>query len=149
RYTLSRAATLLFAKYPDILESFNGKPWLLLRVMNWFRYFLRKSWEAKDDRHRDWYLFEMRKQFRDALIEASDRSQVTPEFEEWLTHPADGPPPVPYGGLAPLPGHDPRSVEPPEVMPLEAAILHFQKRIGDRAKYCGNENCHRPYFIAR
>jgi hypothetical protein len=44
---------------------------------------------------------------------------------------------------------NPGSTEPPERTPFEQAVTHLQKIAREgRAKYCDNEQCSTPYFIA-
>lgn len=130
---------MLSKRHHGIFEPFRDKPLLLLSVMGAVRHFLRKAWDAKDARHRDWYLFEMRRSYRDLMIEAEGgpKNRV---FE----HPAHGD--VPAITVTEL---DERLEEPPPITPIEAAISYLQTRIGDRAKHCNGPDCVAPYFIAR
>src|SRR5205809_255121 len=54
--------------YPEIAAPFDDDFEMWVEALYWTQIFLRLSWTAVDDRHRDWYLFEMRRQYRLAEI---------------------------------------------------------------------------------
>lgn len=125
-------------RYPNVFSQLRNKPLLLLQVMDNMRHFLRVAWQATDGRHRDWYLFEMRRTYRDFLIAAEDRPRKITKY------PAHGD--IPELTIEEI---DSRLEEPPPALSLEAILYYFQTRIRDRAKYCGNPDCPAPYFIAK
>lgn len=130
-------AEKLSLSYPEMAQPCGGR--LSLETLTWAQAYLQRAWRAPNDRHREWYLHEMRRQYREAVVMTG--------FREMKAQP-----PVVFS-LAPGFGTsvqqvDPRLIEPPAVTPFEAAVFYLQSRIGDRAKYCGHQDCPAPYFIA-
>jgi hypothetical protein len=96
---------------------------------------LRRAWEAADARGRDWYLFQARNYFFAKKV-SIERSSGTKEYLR-----ASGITAIGYEELA--------NIRPlPEVTPFEAACVHLQRTVVDKAKRCGNADCPAPYFIA-
>ena len=88
---------------------------------------IRLAWDAQDRRHRDWYLFLLRQNFQHNEVmreRFASREQPNP------------------GRL------EARLTAPPALTPFEAAIVHFQTTVADRAKHCSSPVCGEPYFIA-
>jgi len=108
------------------------------KVLPWLQEYLRLAWRAPDERHRSWYLHEMRRHYRDSTIQWSEVPKIAP-----------GPlSPVPHAGI--LPEHVHKGlIDPPSITPFEAAAFYFQSRVGDKARYCQHADCSRPYFIAK
>jgi hypothetical protein len=107
--------------YSDVVGSLSDHELLSLRDE------LRLVWDAQNPRYRDWYLFRLRDSFQHygVMRDVMDKRE------------------------APNPGRLASSLAaPPALTPFEAALYYFQKRIGDRAKYCGAPDCPAPYFIA-
>jgi len=130
----------LIRRYPEVAEPLEGRPKGWENSFSWIRIYLQRAWTAPDDRHRDWYLFELRRLYRDATVEADLRH--APEVEPGLISL------VPGLGKPRLDLIAPGFMEPPKVTPFEAIIFYFQTRIGDLAKRCKNLDCNTPYFIA-
>ena len=130
---IAAPAERLKKKYPEMAEPFGDKFDIWVDVLYSTQIFLRRAWEANSERSRQWYLHEMRRHYRDAVIFTGD----------------DPPAPdsVP-GGRFHLQYADPRLLHPPKVTPFEEAAFYFQSRIGQRARRCQNDNCGAPYFIA-
>jgi hypothetical protein len=111
----------------------------------WMQYYLRRAWDAPNDRVREWYLFSMRRQYSQTAAEVvTFRTKPTP---------SGGSPPFPPGSVSPE--FEPMLelvpqifIEPPQITPFEAAAFYFQSRIGDRAKHCRHVDCPAPFFIA-
>jgi hypothetical protein len=134
-------AEQLRAKYPEIAEPCaSGRSWL--ETLSWAQFYLRRAWDAPDERHRKWYLHEMRRDYRESVVMASFAGVPASE--------------TPHGHIFSLvPGVgtdtqrvDKRLIDPPPPTAFEAAVSYFQERIGDRAKHCGHVDCPAPYFIA-
>jgi hypothetical protein len=127
--------------YPEIAAPFGDDFDMWVEALYWTQIFLRLAWTAVDDRHRDWYLYEMRRQFRLAVIASMLRTTKTGFAEPTFFSEVPGP------GSHLM--HTDRSlIEPPEITAFEAAAYHFQSRIGQRARRCPREDCLSPYFIA-
>jgi predicted nucleic acid-binding Zn ribbon protein len=88
---------------------------------------IRLAWDAQDRRHRDWYLFLLRLNFQHNVVIRDTMAK---------TEPAD-----PFRLEA-------RFKAIPALTPFEAAIVHFQNAVADRAKHCSSPVCGDPYFIA-
>src|SRR5437667_747599 len=118
--------------YPEMAEPFGNDFDMWVESLYWTQIFLRRAWTAHDDRHRHWYLYEMRRQYRLAVLQA--RLGATKTGEPMFFSELPGP------GAHLMYTHD-SLIDPPEVTPFEAAAGYFQSRIGQRARYCANENC--------
>lgn len=127
--------------YPEMTEPLEGRPQQWGDPLYWVQIYLRSAWTAPDDRTRDWYLYELRRHYRDATTEAS-LSRENPK----LAHD--------FFSAIPAPGIQQELVDerflqpPPEKTPFEAAVSYFQDKIGNRAKHCAHDDCPEPYFIA-
>jgi hypothetical protein len=89
------------------------------------RDYLRKAWDAKDRRTREWHIFQMRSFFSVLTRMRSDEAKrFDNPNEEWLE-------------------------EAPPITELEAVAFYFQTVIADRAKRCAGLECPAPYFIAK
>jgi hypothetical protein len=99
------------------------------------RHLLRRAWVAPDRRHRDWYLFHLRKQFH----------QWKSQSEWWSVHPPVHPD---WATGEEAKGLLEREAEPPEITHFEAAVFYLQTSVAERAKYCGGPHCPAPYFVA-
>ena len=86
-------------------------------------HYLRRAWDAQDLRHREWYLFEMRREYQIRVLARGD-----------------------FGNLGEPQKARKARAEVPPITPLEAALYHLQ-RLGDRARHCPNPECPAPYFI--
>jgi hypothetical protein len=52
-------------------------------------------------------------------------------------------------GITAIGYEEPANIRPlPEITSFEAACVHLQRTVADRAKRCGNIDCPAPYFIA-
>jgi len=133
----------LYTLYPEVFAEEFGfdaaneeSLFQFLRFTFGLRTFLRKTWDAPDLYHRDWYLHQL-----EALCH---------QFR--TEHAADN-------ALAKVWGHGAamqeayqsflgRLVEPPsEVTHSQAAIYHLRRNIG-RACHCPNPDCSNPFFLA-
>jgi hypothetical protein len=94
----------------------------------WLRDMLRRAWDAKDTRERDWYLF----RFRDHYQQMVRRYEMT--HDELVRD-----------ELAAVDVTTPRIALPP-VDAIEAAAFYFQHQ-ARRARHCENEDCPAPYFF--
>ena len=119
----------LVSRYPEVFPALPDLTEILRSAETAFPYVwdfvaslqktLRRAWDARDARHRDWYIFEARARYRYGIvIEAAIQER----------------------GAAAL-------SDPPDLTPLEQAMYHFQ-RIGERARHCPNPECPAPYFLA-
>jgi hypothetical protein len=122
--------------YPEMASPFADDLTMWAESLYWTQILLRRAWTAHDARHRNWYLYEMRKQYRDAVIQATLRTTKTEFVSE-----------VPGPG-ANLLYTSKTLIDPPAMTPFEATADYFQSRVGDRAKYCAYAECSDPYFIA-
>jgi hypothetical protein len=121
----SRAIERLKKHHPEILSTIDDYTLALLQGQ------LRMAWDAPDQRHRDWCLYQM----RDYLYQSSAR-------EEWLRQ---------HDSTGRIASKQPAGYQfgpPPPITKLEAVLVYLQSRIGDRTKHCGYEDCPTPYFIA-
>jgi hypothetical protein len=96
----------------------------------WLRDFLRRAWDSSDLRERDWYLFKFRDLYnlmvrRSAMSEEERKRDEAEEVR------------------ATAPRH-----APPDITPIEAAIVHLQRN-AHRARRCLNPECPAPFFFAR
>lgn len=128
-------AQKLSRKYPELAKSIGSS----LEALTWLQGYLQRAWNAADNRTREWYLFELRRQYRDSAVVMSFRKQ-----------------PDPRGGVFSLvPGFgmdvtrvDQRLIDPPPPTAFEGAVYYFQHAIGNLAKHCRHVDCPAPYFIA-
>jgi hypothetical protein len=91
---------------------------------------LRRVWNAREQRSREWYCFHLRQRFY-VWESGADFIRTHPGFpfgERWSERSS--------------------YLDPPPVTPFEAAVFYLQTSIADRAKCCGGQDCPAPYFIA-
>jgi hypothetical protein len=124
----------LAKNHSEIFGPFEAKSVLMMVTAICLRTWLRKAWDAADERHRDWYLFQLRQQYLE-LLDLAETGQHEGSSNAIL-------------GELRMKRPSPRLSEPPPLVPLEAVLYYLQTRIGDRAKHCGNTDCPKPYFIA-
>jgi hypothetical protein len=68
----------LLRKYPEIAKPLEpgglGEQFTLIRIK------LQRAWIARDDRHRDWHLYELRRKYRDTTAESDplEPPKITP-----------------------------------------------------------------------
>jgi hypothetical protein len=136
--------------YPEMAQPFEGTFTIWVNVLYWTQIYLRRAWTASDERSRNWYLFEMRRQYHDAAVQSRDRRAGRGvDASHYPVHRLEG-------FVAGVPGLTASSVtrmgraliDPPELTPFEVAASYFQSRVGHRAKFCANSGCWSPYFIA-
>jgi hypothetical protein len=85
---------------------------------------LRKAWDARDRRMREWHIFQLRRLFSEMTRDRSDEAaRLENPSIEWLE-------------------------EAPPLTPLEATAFYFQTVVADRAKHCAGPECPAPFFIA-
>jgi hypothetical protein len=94
--------------------------------------YLRRAWDAPDQRHREWYLFALRQ------MHAKEREAHGVEVEEGVTSTVQPGTAITPGLLGP----------PPETSHMECALWYLQEKVRDKAKRCAREDCRR-YFIAQ
>ena len=138
---LTKPAERIKRLYPEMAQPFGDDFPLWVEALYWTQILLRRAWTAQDDRRRNWYLYEMRRQYRDAVIHSRLRTTRTGVSEPFFFSELPGP-------GANLSRVDRSLIDPPETTPFELAAFHFQDRIGQRAKYCAYAECPTPYFIA-
>jgi len=122
-------------RYIDVLDDSVSIGILVLRD------FLRKAWDATNDRQRDWYIY----RFRDFAQRMTERVKLVRSAQDV---PA---PPLPLA----LPA-SPREAaeftaqsEPSKLSPLEMIGFDFLPTLIRRAKRCANPDCQvMPYYFA-
>jgi hypothetical protein len=123
-------------RYPDVLDDDPVSIGILV-----LRDFLRKAWDATNDRQRDWYIY----RFRDFAQRMTERVKLV------RSAPGVPAPPLPLA----LPA-SPREAaeftaqsEPSKLSPLEMIGFDFLPTLIRRAKRCANPECKiMSYFFA-
>jgi hypothetical protein len=125
------SAEMLCRKYPDLLTDIASTPLVALREL------LRKAWRAGDRREREWFVFRFRDLYRQTVMRVREvRSGGA----------AAMPFPVPVSACEILEATGSRS-EPPQIDPIEAAAFYLQEQVS-HTKYCKNQECPAPFYIA-
>jgi hypothetical protein len=135
----TREWVLSWAKrYSDMFSKLSNDPSFVLDVIA-LRDLLRRAWDSRDQRRRDWWLHEAEAFYHKQREGLDVRERLGGDLakamlgEEYLD---------PGGVLYAL-----RIPDPPEtVTPLEAALFHFRQR-ADKARHCPNPACPNPYFL--
>ena len=97
--------------YPEMAEPFGDQFRIWVDAIYWTQIFLKRAWESSDDRRRQWFLYEMRSQYRNEVSRAR-LAGVKTEHVILSELP---------GGGAHLQFIDRSLIEPPEITPFEAA----------------------------
>jgi hypothetical protein len=115
----------MLTQYPEIFDF--SKDWKEpYRVIVTVRHVLRRIWDTRDERLRDWLIFEL----RDAYQRSRTRvSHPVREFFESMSDTNDL-----FGCV-------------PEKTPFDAAMVHLQTRLAKRMLHCPDPACPAPYFF--
>jgi hypothetical protein len=103
---------------------------------------LRRAWNEPDARHREWYLFQLRRIYHESNFRQQHKKdylhiEAEPKTaNEWMLQ---------WNAFVSIQRD---LANPPPLTAFEAAIFHCQQ-IATRAKYCSNPDCPAPYFIAK
>lgn len=124
----ARDVKRMHSTYADVLGDRQGLALLMLRDD------MRAVWDAKDLRHRDWYLFRLRDSFHGiGIMEATLKTAGVAHLGE-----LDNQQRMEMQA---------RLNRPPEIT-LSEAVLFYLQTIGDHLRHCPNATCALPYFIA-
>jgi hypothetical protein len=98
------------------------------------RQLLRRAWQARDQRHRDWYCHGIASYYHHGRPDRDLKESLGPAIARGVLEPSS----LLFALREP----------PRRPTTLESALLYFKKNC-NRARRCPSDDCLAPYFVAR